>query len=223
MFEMTLQLPLRVKRIHPRPIKSGSNFAASDMNVNAFSAQQTGIAQLLPEDIQEREEKAYQFGVEDGKKLALEEVQEKLTSSILSLEEGIRAFQHSANTMFRENEPVVFELAIGIASRILKKEIQQDPQMIRNIAADAIRLVEDKHRLLIRANPENVQVLQEYASESLAGLQGIDKVEILEDSRIEPGGCVVESQSGIVDAQIKTQLAEIYDNLMDSVAGQKVA
>ena len=44
-------------------------------------------------------------------------------------------------------------------------------------------------------------------------LDGVKSFSILEDSGIEPGGCVIETNLGFIDAKISTKLKSIEEAL----------
>jgi flagellar biosynthesis/type III secretory pathway protein FliH len=78
-------------------------------------------------------------------------------------------------------------------------------------------LVEDKKRVSIKVNPTDLNAVRGFEEEILSSMHGMKEWEIKEDNRITPGGCIIETDSGIVDAQLETQLAEIGATLMETV------
>ena len=70
--------------------------------------------------------------------------------------------------------------------------------------------------MVIRVAPEQVEVVKKRINEIIAEFPAVSFLEVTADSRLKPGGCIVESEIGIVDASIDVQLEAIYRSLTRS-------
>ena len=82
-----------------------------------------------------------------------------------------------------------------------------------NIISEAIGRVSDREQLILKVNREDIEQVKKY-KDRIAGLvDGVKSFTVLEDSNVEPGGCIIETNLGYVDARISTKLAIMEDAL----------
>lgn len=117
--------------------------------------------------------------------------------------------------------PQLLNLAVQIAEKIIRREVETDPTVAQRIAEEALRQAVDKHHLRIRVHPEDLATLQAIAPELRAALDDVREFEIVPDRRsghrrMARGGCLIETESGVIDARIETQLEEIREQLMEA-------
>jgi flagellar assembly protein FliH len=62
-------------------------------------------------------------------------------------------------------------------------------------------------------NPTDYQTLQPQVEMLVRELAGLGQVEVSSDPAISPGGCRVETQFGVIDQQLETQLRRIEEEL----------
>jgi flagellar assembly protein FliH len=46
-------------------------------------------------------------------------------------------------------------------------------------------------------------------------MEGVKSIQVAEDSSVGPGGCVIETDFGEVDARISSQLAELESKILE--------
>ena len=56
---------------------------------------------------------------------------------------------------------------------------------------------------------DDLETVRAFREDLTALVDGIGQLEIVEDRRVSPGGCVVETTGGTIDARIETQFTEI--------------
>jgi type III secretion protein L len=99
----------------------------------------------------------------------------------------------------------LLRLAVKIAEKIIGREIKGDRQAIVDIVANALRHARRNEMITVRVNPADLPVIEEHG-------QRLDRpgreqfLDIVPDPRVAAGGCVIESESGAIDAQLETQL-----------------
>ena len=76
---------------------------------------------------------------------------------------------------------------------------------------NAVGHLAERQRMVIRVNPLDLEILERNQPEWIASDEGI---ELKADKRIKRGGCLVEGESGSVDAQIESQIDAIEKALM---------
>jgi flagellar biosynthesis/type III secretory pathway protein FliH len=77
---------------------------------------------------------------------------------------------------------------------------------------EVLRKVREGRELIVRVCPDDLALLEEQRSLLAASLGG-RKFSLVADTRVEVGGCIVESQLGSLDGRLEVQLRGLYDTL----------
>lgn len=146
----------------------------------------------------------------EGYKSGLEQAQKDIKEVKNALGEFFKAKQE----VFEMVAPDILEISVDIARKIVKKEIEQDPQMVLETILDVLKTVsKEENRVSIRVNPSQAQLVRESLPEMISQV-GIDaKLGVVPDDTIDVGSCILYTHNGVVDASINTQLAIIKEAL----------
>ena len=119
----------------------------------------------------------------------------------------ISHFMSAKQEVFEYIAPDILEISVDIAKKIVKKELQSDPQIIINTIVDVLKTIaKSEPKITIRVKPQAVQFIKDTIP-NISYQYGIDsKINIVADPSIDEGGCVFQTNNGIVDASIDTQL-----------------
>lgn len=156
---------------------------------------------------------AHARGIEEGTKAGREaatvELQPVMDRLLRSCSEvaGLRA------RIRKETEGDIVSLTVAIARRVLRRELSVDPEAIHGVVKAALEKVQSKEICVIRTHPEHVPGVRKYFEK--AGLSA--GIEIVADASLQPGGLVVETKRGNVDASVETQLKEIERGFTDKL------
>ena len=139
---------------------------------------------------------------------------EQAESDIIALRSKIADFISSKQEVFEFIAPDILEISVDIARKIIKKEVEQDPQVILNSIVDVMRtLSKEEPRITVKLNPLQVDLVKTELPEYISSM-GIDaKITVIGDDTIEEGGCILNTNNGIVDASLDTQLEIIKETL----------
>ena len=153
-------------------------------------------------------EAAAKEGYQDGLAQAKEDIQE--------VKNAITEFLTAKQEVFDYIAPDILEISVDIAKKIIKKELQQDPNIIlENISEILKGLSKEETKITLRVNPAQVSLLKQEIPEVLnnAGLDA--KILIVPDETVMEGGCMVTTTNGVIDATIEPQLAVISEALKE--------
>src|SRR5262249_45565217 len=112
-----------------------------------------------------------------------------------------------------EAESDILRLAVKIAEKIIGREIASDPATVADIAKTALGHAQRSQTLTIRANPADLPTLQTCRNQ-LDQSAGARSLDLVADPDISTGGCVIETESGSIDARLETQLRVLEDSLL---------
>lgn len=149
-------------------------------------------------------EQGWAKGHADGYKAGVEEAQALIDEAKAEL----RLARDEKARVMSSAEREIANLAISIASLILKREVQIDPETVLSLVRDALARVRDEDSVTVRVNPIDAVVVRSHMNALLSGT-GVRKLDIEEDGAIEPGGCVVLTSRGDIDERIESQLKRV--------------
>jgi flagellar assembly protein FliH len=150
-------------------------------------------------------EEGVRQGIAEGRELAYAELQGHVAEFGAALDAASRRVDAAVEDWAQRAEDALAGLAVAIAARIIGKEVSVDPSITLRWAQEAIKEVTHADRIRIRLNPFDAPIIRENASMLQALAPSVLKVEICEDDGIE-GGCRIESDGGVIDATIRSQL-----------------
>jgi type III secretion protein L len=194
--------------------------SASVIKGSAFDGVRIGSGATIKKDVYDAHLQAHQM-VDDAQLEAQQLVREAQQQSSAITEAArqqgyeagltewneilIRA-RRAYDDVVSQNESQLVRLAVKIAEKVIGEELRTDPDTIVKIVREALKSARRDRSVLVEVNPEHESVLRS-RTESLRSSLGSDQeIRIIPNPAVPPGGCVVQSEIGIIDAKLETQL-----------------
>lgn len=171
--------------------------------------------------VQEEIQKAYDRGVADGQiqaKVTFKIETDKYKNWMSRIDGIIEALEQENIRSLRKYEESVISVSLMVAEHILGHEASDKSTMVLEQVRKAIGSLDNDLVFKINVHPESVKILEDTKSSLLANKDDSRKIVIVADESVEPGGCVLETTAGIIDARIKAQLEMLRDPLSSIVA-----
>lgn len=153
-------------------------------------------AQQMVEEAQQLRQRAYAEGHEEG----LQRAQELWAQSVL---EGARASREA----IERHQARLGEIVSQAVERVVEQEDRQ--AVFRRAIRSISKLVRDVPLLTLRVSTGDQSAAQRALSELVQDVKLDVAIEVLADSRLPDGSCRFESDQGVIDAGLSTQLAAI--------------
>jgi flagellar assembly protein FliH len=164
-------------------------------------------------------EREYDRGYAEGYKSAegrvRSECDQKIDEEKLRIGLLLANVQEQLDSFEQRAERTVVRLAVAVAEQILKREVATDQETVLRQIREALRRVMGVGSVRLRVNPADEQMVREHRAEVLGSSDSVREIIIEADDQIPPGGCILESESGNVDARLATQLKKIEAALND--------
>ncbi|MEM9552938.1 MAG: type III secretion system stator protein SctL [Acidobacteriota bacterium] len=129
------------------------------------------------------------------------------------------ALEDERRDLYDELRPQLTELALWIATKIVRRRFDADPALVHELVEEALAslqgMVED--RLLIHVHPAHREAVETLVARLEAANPQWKIVSVLTDEAMSPGGCRLESEIGEVDATLETQLRALRQLLRGEV------
>lgn len=149
-------------------------------------------------------DEGYQKGHADGLDEARAAAAEHM-NRITDLAESVAA---DMTRIMNNAEEGVVRLALAVAEKIVLKSLSEDRPIVVGMVRWALEQVDPMEVLRVRVNPEDYDMLRSYWEDGQIGSGG-GKFELMPDARVQVGGCIIDTNKSVLDAQIGTKLAEI--------------
>jgi len=149
---------------------------------------------------------------EQAQKEGFEEGFNKWAKHILELEQ-------ETQRVHEEVQKVVIPLALQAAKKIVGREIKLTKETTVDIVANSLKAVAQHKNILIYVNKQDVEILETNKPKLKALFEQLETLSIKERDDIEPGGCIIETEAGIINAQLPHQwqiLEKAFASLMQT-------
>lgn len=190
------------------------NAPAVDLEAVKAAAQEEGFCKGYLEGQRAGTER----GLAEGRRVGRDEGRESARREVFEAEAAfVAAFQEALAGVVAEVGPAVERwkaaveeraaaLAMNAVRALLAQELATDRPDAMNIVREALGHAEGALKATIRLAPFDRAALAERREEILSACASLRDVELVDDRSIE-GGCVVETESGVVDATLATRLS----------------
>lgn len=147
-------------------------------------------------------EERYQQGYEDGVEFGKMENAEKMMETVLASVEFIESIENTV---------------VSVVNQSIRKIIGEldDEERIKRIVGTALNTVRGQQRVTVRVNPSEEPTV----SRALAAMTSGSYLTVVADPRLGPDSCILESELGVVDASLETQLKAL-EHAFTSKIGQ---
>ncbi len=168
--------------------------------------------------VSEIEHDAYMKGHEAGREEGYNEGQAEVMRLIDRLGTIVSTAVDIRDDIIKSSEKLMSEMILMISRKVIKDEIVERREVVINNIKESIKRVKDRDRIDIRVNFADLDMTTSHKDELIKMMESLKKVNIYEDSRVERGGCIIETDVGAIDARISTQLDAIEEAIRNTSA-----
>lgn len=195
-------------------IKSDAQAQADEIIANAKSE-----AEKIIQDAHLEEQKIKDDAKQDGFRQGHDEGYSAGESEIGRLVERLRkmveALMLRREEILKETEQQIVELVILMTRKVVKIISETQKTAIMSNILAALKKVKSRGNVILHVNLEDLKLASANADEFIKRVENIQGITVVEDSTVEKGGCVVETDFGAVDARISSQLSELEEKIME--------
>jgi flagellar assembly protein FliH len=177
----------------------------------------TEADQLRQQAQQEGYQTGYEAGYQEGRQHAQAQLEAQYQQHLTQLRHEVQHFLQQLQAQFdnylRLLEPQMLALTLQIARKVIRDELHQHPEHVLTLIRETLRRVQGFGPIRIRVSPLDLELVRQKRTSLLTVIDSLEGLEIVEDRRVEPGGCLIETTQGTYDARIQTQLDEIAREL----------
>ena len=127
----------------------------------------------------------------------------------------LEAVMQRREEILQDTESQIVELVILMARKVIKILSENQKNVIMANTVAALRKVKTRGNVTLRVNIEDVKLTTAHADEFIQHVENVQGITVQEDSSVEKGGCIVETDFGAIDARISSQLTELENKILE--------
>ena len=138
----------------------------------------------------------------EAEKKGFDEGLQKLNHHIAKLDEAIA----NLNTEYEEK---IFQISLKAIKKIISEELKLHPDQIKKIIEQSLKPVYEHHTIKIYVSKTDYPMLEKEKENIKKILKQVKSFSLEPRDDILPGGCIIETEGGIINAQLENQLRAI--------------
>lgn len=135
---------------------------------------------------------------ENAKNEGFQEGFKQWTDLVVKLEQEI-------DSVRKDIEKTVLPVALKAAKKIVGREIELSSNTIVDIVANVLKAVSQHKKITIYVNKSDLEALEKNRNKLKDVFESLESLSIREREDVKQGGCIIETEAGIINAQIDHQ------------------
>jgi flagellar assembly protein FliH len=172
-----------------------------------------------PVDLAAEAEAARAAGHEAGFQAGLLEAQSHMAAGIAALQAAADAVAAERDRVAAGVESAAVALALQIAEQAIGAQIAAKPASVVDVVRGALRRLVERERVTILVNPEDLELVRTASATLASELGGMESCDVQAERRVAPGGAIVRTVEGEVDATLQTKLSRAREVLEEELRG----
>ena len=165
--------------------------------------------------VEKIEQEAREKGGGEGREQGYQEGRAEVQRLIDNLQRIITAAIERRNLIIEESETQVINLVLLIAKKVIKVISENQKNVVINNVVQALRKLKSRGEVVIRVNLADLELTSGHIADFMKMVENVKSITVLEDSSVDRGGCILETDFGQIDARISSQLSEIEERILE--------
>lgn len=183
-----------------------------------FESKRKAFREEAEREAREIKEAAYKAGTgsgyRDGYAKGYNEARgsfERELDTIGKIKKGLEEYREE---ILKMSEKEIVRLSIAIAGKIVRQTIMENSSIVIDSVKVALKSVPHLDKLIIHMNPEDYEYMNSKGEEIKEIMNRYKEIRLVDDKRIEKGGCVIETEMGNIDTQVSSQLKKVSGEIL---------
>lgn len=158
---------------------------------------------------------SYEEGLKEGKKDGYDSGKEEVNRLIDRSHKILEAVLNRREQILNETEEQIIQLVLLMTRKVVKVMSENQKSVVMANVLSALKKVKARGDVTIRVNLEDVKLTTEHIKDFTEQVESVSGITVVEDSSVEKGGCIVETDFGAIDARISSQLSELENKILE--------
>lgn len=180
-------------------------------------AEQKALDLIQEAEIKRNEQmtQAYEEGYQKGNEVGFQDGNKEAQRLIERLHVIIEKTMDRRQEILDETEQQIVDLVLLMTRKVVKVISENQRTVVMNNIVQALRKVKGRGDVTIRVNLADVELTTEHTNDFIQAVENIKNISVVEDSSVDRGGCIVETDFGAIDARISSQLTELEQRILE--------
>ena len=172
--------------------------------------------QITEDELNERIASSFKQGLAEGAKMKEEELLSQLQQEYALLQNIGQQIVQIKTSFLEKSEEIVIRLALHIAEKIVRTELQVNPEALTaNIRNALHNLSAVDSNIVVRLHPRDMETIR---ARQEALQVPFTEMEFKPDPQLSRGSCVVETNYSTIDATVETQIGTMVETMLKELA-----
>ncbi len=167
--------------------------------------------------VEQIEADAHQKGYSEGNSKGKNEGFAEATGLMNTLVDGLKQLEAARGVYYGKAEKEMLDLVLLIAAEIVRREVAQDPAIVVEVLRKAVSELETKQSIVVRLSPKDMELIGVMRESLHEEMEVVEKIEFKADPAVTPGGCILETNIGSLDATVENRLLNIHRTLREQI------
>ncbi len=158
---------------------------------------------------------AYKDGFDKGSEEGYNEGKQEAQRLIDRLHTILEKTVDKRQEILDETEQQIVELVLLISRKVVKVISENQRSVVMQNILQALRKVKGRGDVTIRVNLADLELTTEHTKDFMQAVESVRNITVAEDSSVERGGCIIETDFGAIDARISSQLNELEQKILE--------
>lgn len=159
------------------------------------------------------EMQAYNSGMEKGQAEGRKIATKKIEPLFDTFRNAIDEIASLRSSIIEKHQQQLLEIIFLITEKIIHRSIQLSPDIILDTVRAAANHLMETDDIRVRLHPSDFEYIREIENILTKSLSGKKQIHVIEDSSIDRGGVIIDTEFGEIDATIRSQIERIKDVL----------
>ncbi|MFP4362316.1 MAG: flagellar assembly protein FliH [Spirochaetia bacterium] len=205
---------VKKKNNQAQKVKQQAEDEANRIRLEA-EAEAEQMKQKAQARVQEIEKEAHEKGFSQGREEGFEAGKGEAERLVERVHVVLSKAIEKRNEIIEQSETQLINLVLLIAKKVIKVISENQKNVVINNVIQALRKLKSRGDVVIRVNLADVDLTNEHMQDFMRMVEDVKSITILEDSSVDRGGCIIETDFGQIDARISSQLNEIEEKIIE--------
>jgi flagellar assembly protein FliH len=154
-------------------------------------------------------------GFDKGREAGYENGKEEADRLVERLHTIMERIYQKREEILVDTEAQLVELALLISRKVVKVLAESQEEVVKANVIEALKKLKNRGDVTVRVNLADAKLTTEHTKDFISAVENAQNITVLEDSTVDRGGCIVETDFGAIDARISSQLAELEKKIRE--------